>query len=149
WLEPSVMVPTLFGAVVVVAVPLLAQPLIAERDLRLRTHTGALSRFYLDSLLGLVAIRAHSAERAIRHEHETMLQRWSRAALELQRALITLETWQTFVAVVFVGWIALVQTSSGAELSPLLVFWALSLPVIGQEIALFTRQFATQRNLAI
>jgi hypothetical protein len=50
-------------AAVAVAVPLLAQPVLAERDLRVRTHAAALNGFYLDALLGLVPVRAHRAER--------------------------------------------------------------------------------------
>ena len=42
-------------AVVSAGLPLAAQPVLAERDLRVRSHAGALSRFYLDALLGLVA----------------------------------------------------------------------------------------------
>jgi len=35
---------------------------LSERDLRVRSHSGALTRYYLDALLGLIAIRAHAAE---------------------------------------------------------------------------------------
>ena len=50
-----------------------------ERDLRQRTHAGALTRFYLDALLGLIPVRAHGAERALGREHEALLVEWARA----------------------------------------------------------------------
>ena len=63
-----------------------------ERDLRLRTHSGALTHFYLDALLGLVAIHTHGAQPAVRREHESLLTEWARAGFNLQRTVISLET---------------------------------------------------------
>ena len=65
-----------------------------ERDLRFRTHAGALTHFYLDALLGLVAIHTHGGQPAVRREHESLLTEWARAGLNLQRAVISLETLQ-------------------------------------------------------
>jgi hypothetical protein len=65
--------------VLAIGVPLAAQPLLNERDLRVRSHAGALHSFYLDALLGLVPIRTHSAERAVRREHEPLLVEWARS----------------------------------------------------------------------
>ena len=48
--------------------------------LRVRTHDGALTRFFLDALLGLTALRCHAAERAVRREHEMLLVEWARAS---------------------------------------------------------------------
>jgi ATP-binding cassette subfamily B protein len=42
-------------------VPLAWQPALIERDMRIRTHTGALARWYLDALLGLMPVRTHGA----------------------------------------------------------------------------------------
>ena len=57
-----------------------AQPALAERDLRMRNHAGALGRFYLDGLLGLVAARTHRGEAALAREHRDRLLEWRRAA---------------------------------------------------------------------
>src|SRR5262249_46450764 len=70
WLNPAGAPIAILAAAFAFGVPLAAQPLLIERDLRLRSHAGALSRFYLDALLGLVAVRTHGAERSIRREHE-------------------------------------------------------------------------------
>ena len=81
WLYPESLWPAAGVAAVALGIPLLAQPLLAERDLRLRTHAGALTRYYLDALQGLTAIRAHAAERAVRGEQLALLGEWARAAL--------------------------------------------------------------------
>ena len=59
WLYPQSRTPAVVASVIAVVTPLLAHPWLAEQDLRTRTHSGALSRFFLDSLIGLTAIRAH------------------------------------------------------------------------------------------
>ncbi|MBV7329450.1 ATP-binding cassette domain-containing protein [Chloroflexi bacterium TSY] len=43
---------------------------------RTRTYLGFLSRFYLDAMEGLVAIRTHGAEQATRREYEDLLGKW-------------------------------------------------------------------------
>lgn len=43
---------------------------------RTRTYLGFLSRFYLDAMEGLVAIRTHGAEGATRREYEGLLGKW-------------------------------------------------------------------------
>lgn len=94
WLEPSATaLVTLISASALLPV-LVAQFALAERDLRVRSHAGGLTRFYLDAMLGLMAIRAHSAERAVRREQERLLGEWLHAALRLQRAVVSLEAVQ-------------------------------------------------------
>lgn len=149
WIDPRIWFPTIITAVLVVAIPVIGIPLLNERELRVRTHSGALSRFSLDALLGLVAIRAHSAERSIRRQHESLMVEWTRSALSLHRAVASLETLQTCAVLALVGWIVLshVAHSGMSGLNLLLIFWALSLPVLGQEIAIVLRQAPTYRNV--
>lgn len=80
WLDPGLAVPAALAAVLAVLLPLLMQSKLTERDLRVGNHTGALSRFYLDALIGLVPVRTHGAERALRREHESLLVEWARAS---------------------------------------------------------------------
>src|SRR6202023_3711521 len=93
------------SALAAVAIPIFSQPFLIERDLRLRTHAGALSHFYLDALLGLVAIHTHGAQPAVRREHESLLTEWARAGLNLQRAVISLETLQFLVGFGLAIWL--------------------------------------------
>src|SRR5439155_79070 len=58
WLDPAATPIVVIAAVVALGLPIAAHPVLAERDLRERTHSGALARFYLDALLGLVPARS-------------------------------------------------------------------------------------------
>jgi len=148
WLDPASAPIALGAAIAAIVIPLLSQPLLMERDLRLRTHAGALSHFYLDALLGLVAIHTHGAQSAVRREHESLLTEWARAGLNLQRTVVSLETLQFLVGFGLAVWLLtshLMRTGeSGAVL--LLVYWALNLPALGQEVALIAWQYPTYRN---
>jgi ATP-binding cassette subfamily B protein len=114
--------------------PLAFQPLLVERDLRVRTHAGALGRFYLDALLGLVAVRAHAAERSLRRQHEGLLVEWARARLGLQRAAVAMEATQALVGYGLAAGILLGHVHRGGQVGTvlLLVYWALKLPVLSE-----------------
>src|SRR5262249_32684242 len=105
WLDPASAPVAVLVTVLAVGLPLAAQPLFIELDLRVRNHTGALSRFYLDALLGLVTVRAHGAERAVRREHEDLLVEWARAELGLQRSAVAVEGVQSFVGFGLAAWL--------------------------------------------
>ena len=64
WLEPSASPFVLLTLAAALLPAFSTQSMLAERDLRVRSHAAGLTRFYLDAMLGLFAIRAHSAERA-------------------------------------------------------------------------------------
>jgi len=122
-----------------------------ERDLRLRTHSGALSHFYLDALLGLVAIHTHGAQPAVRREHESLLSEWARAGLNLQRTVVSLETLQLLVGFGLTIWLVASHLARSGETGAvlLLVYWALNLPALGQEIAAIAWQYPSYRNLTL
>ncbi len=151
WLDPASAPYAVTAAIACVFIPILAQRGLAERDLRVRSHTGALSRFYLDSLLGLVPIRSHSAEDTMRREHESLLSEWTRAGLRLQRRTVAMLGWQLFISFGFAILLVLNHLRRGSDEPAvlLLVFWALSLPVLGQEIALLWSRYPWQRNITL
>jgi ATP-binding cassette subfamily B protein len=97
WLDPADALLAGLTAACTLGAPLLGHPLITERDLRVRTHAGALGRFALDALLGLTAVRTHGAERAVQREYESLLVEWARAGLHLQRAVVSLEGLQSLL----------------------------------------------------
>ena len=151
WLDPA-STPMVIGAVLsALGLPLLTNALLTERDLRLRTHEGALARWYLDALLGLIPIRAHGAERAVRSEHESLLVEWSRAGFGLQRTAVLVEGLQAFLGVAFAAWLLLAYLSRNADAPSvlLLVYWGLNLPVLAEEIALLARQYPSLRNVTL
>jgi ATP-binding cassette subfamily B protein len=149
WLDPRSAYLAVGAAVVAVALPLSAQPIIAERDLRARSHLGALARFYLDAMLGLVPIRTHGAERALHTEHESLLVEWTHAARRLVAASIATEAAQSVITngltvALVLAYLAHASDRPGGVL--LVVFWALNIPALGQEIALLIRQYPAHRN---
>ena len=83
WLDSTTLPLVLAAMAAALLMPLARQSSLAERDLRVRSHAGALARYYLDALLGLVAIRVHGAERTLRREHEKLLVEWARAGFGL------------------------------------------------------------------
>ncbi|HEX5228918.1 MAG TPA: ABC transporter ATP-binding protein, partial [Bryobacteraceae bacterium] len=130
---------------------LASQPLLLERDLRLRTHSGALTHFYLDALLGLVAIHTHGGQPAVRREQESLLSQWARAGWNLQRAVLSLETLQFLTGFGLAIWLLASHLGRGAEAGTvlLLVYWALNLPALGQEVAIIAWQYPAYRNITL
>jgi ABC-type bacteriocin/lantibiotic exporter with double-glycine peptidase domain len=148
WVDPGAAPVALTAAGCALALPLLFHPLLRELDLRVRTHAGALGRFYLDALLGLTAVRAHSAERPVRCEHEGLLVEWARAGRKLLRWVVVVEGLQTVTGFTLAGWLLL---EHGGRLSEaggtlLLAYWALHLPLLGEDIVLLARQYPMHRN---
>src|SRR6185436_8707477 len=147
WLQPASALFALVAAAFCIGVPLACQPLMAERDLRLRSHAGALGRFYLDALLGLLPIRVHGAGAAMQHQQEALLVSWARAGLRFYSASTLVEGVLGLsglgMAVVMV-WSVSSHATSGLLL---LVYWALSLPALGQDIAIVARQYPVLRNV--
>jgi ABC-type bacteriocin/lantibiotic exporter with double-glycine peptidase domain len=151
WLDPAGATIAVAAAAFGLGLPLAAQPLLAERDLRFRSHTGALTRFYLDALLGLVPIRVHGAERAVRREHESLLVEWARSGLGLQRTVVGIEALQFLVGFGLAAWLLLDHLARQGETGGalLLIYWALNLPVLGQEVALIAWQYPSYRNVTL
>ena len=151
WLEPS----SAPFALLIVAIALLpaitTQSVLAERDLRVRNHAAGLTRFYLDALLGLLAIRAHGAESSVRREHEKLLGHWAQAGLRLQSLVVGSEALQLLAMFGIVASLFLLHPLSGSAVGRVLlvVYWALNLPVLGQEIGALARQFPYYRNLTL
>ena len=151
WLDPR-SAPVAFSvALLSVAVPMAAQTILVEKDLRRRTHGAALGRFYLDALLGLMPIRSHTAERPVRREHESLLVEWARSGLELLRGAMLVEGLLGLLGICLVMWLLadhlLRVGASGMVL--LLVYWALELPALGRQIAMIARQYPAQRNITL
>ncbi|MCB9633165.1 MAG: ATP-binding cassette domain-containing protein [Sandaracinus sp.] len=138
-------------AVLSVVLPSSLQPLLDERDLRVQTHLGALSRFYLDALLGLVPVRAHGAERALMREHEGLLVEWERASLRLVSVGVLLDLVTATSGVVLTVWLAWSYVGDGGAPAGvlLLVYWALRIPALGQDVAQTARRYPHLRNVVV
>lgn len=150
-LAPSAAPLALACAAVAIAVPWIAQPALAEGDLRLRNHAGALLRFHLDALLGIVPLRAHAAGPAVRRGHDALVGEWTRAGLRLQRRVVAVEAVQSAGCLALAAWLVFDQGSqaTGAGNALLLAYWALSLPVFGEQLGLCARQYPGQRSITL
>ena len=150
WLVPAAAAPTALLVLVALAVALAFQPALNERDLRMRSHQGALGRLVLDALLGVVPVRAHRAGAAVAHEHGRLLGEWWRSGRAFQRAVAASEAMSLVATAPFVAWLLAAHAPGGDPGRTLLfVYWSVALPVLGYEVGLFARQYAPMRNITM
>lgn len=151
WLDWSIAPIAALAALVALGLPLMMESVLSEREMRVRTHLGALSRFYLDAVLGLVAVRTHGAESAVRREQESLVVEWAHARLGLMRSVVTLQGLQVLLGFGFAVWLLWAHVGSGSDLSGtlLLVYWALNLPMLGREVAMLAKKYPTYRNVGV
>lgn len=151
WLDPRGAPLTLLALSLSVAIPIAAIGPLNERDLRFRVHGGSLFRYFLDALLGLIAIRSHSAERSVRREQEALLVDWANAGRSLVRTAVVVEVVEGLLphaALLFL--VASYLTRAGEAGGVLLfIYWALLLPSLGKELALQVRQLPPLRNVTL
>ncbi len=148
WLDPGGAVWAAAAALLLLVTTFAAFPTLAERDLRFRTHGGALGRVHLDALLGLVPIRTHGAGRAVTREHEQLLVEWMRAGFDLIRTAVTVEALQSIVGFAIVIAITLRHSLESGEIGAmlLLVYWSLLLPQLGQRVGELVLQYPAHRS---
>jgi ATP-binding cassette subfamily B protein len=152
WIDINAGLPAAVAAVTAVAAAAMAQPVLVERDLRQRSHSGALARFFLDGMLGLTTLRAHSAEPVVTAEHDRRLRDWTLSGRALARAVVSADALQRVCGVAAAAWLVWqVRDRAGAEPGTflLLVFWAVSLPMLGARLGRLTRQWPWHRNVAL
>ena len=148
WLNPNSFLLAILASSLVVGLSLVFQPMLREQDLRFRTHDAALSRFYLDALLGLTPLRTHSAEQSLRTEYENLLSNWVRAGWNLGRTNTFVNTVQWSIYMLLAIWIVFDYVAQAGEASGILVllFWVMRLPVLGQQLSMFAQQYPSLRN---
>lgn len=148
WLDPAAAPLVIAMVVVSIGLNLAMQPALSERDMRVQNHEGALSCYYLDAFLGLMPLRAHRAEHALRRRHELQLGEWTQAALSVERLVVWVEALQFFAGFGLAAWILIDHISHAGNFASvlLLAYWALNLPFISQDIAEVAWQYPTLRN---
>jgi len=148
WLSPATVGQATCLVATTLVVPLLGQSALTERDLRVQTHTGALARFFLDALRGIVPARTHGVGPFLRDAHEGLLREWAEASLASHRLGAVTEGLQALLGFGAAAW--LVSASVARGLPPastlLLCYWALALVAYGQDCAIACRQYPTLRN---
>lgn len=131
--------------------PLLLWPLLFEQDMRVRTHTGALSRFYFETLAGLVTLRAHAAGEAIRREQESQIVDWVHASRARLGTVLAMDLLQGITGFGLAIWILLRQAQMPGATGPflLLAYWALTLPLLGEEFSVLVRRLPNHRSITL
>ncbi|WP_394825720.1 ATP-binding cassette domain-containing protein [Pendulispora albinea] len=148
WIDPESWLLIALAVAVSTMGPWFAQRSTSERDLRVRSFDGALSRYYLDALRGLMPVRAHGAEAALRREQAATAMEWARAGFDRLRASVGIDAIQQIVGstlAVLVVFAYLVHSPEPAAML-LLVYWALNVPALGQEIARTALLYPSMRN---
>lgn len=148
-IDPPAIVLAAAIAGIAVVLSAAAQPMINERDLRVRNHAAAMYGFYLDALLGLVPVRAHGAQQAVSRQHEGLLVEWARSSRGLIRMSLVTGALQAIACTGLAGWLLIDHFQraggvTGADL--LLVYWVLKLPAIGRTICGLALAYPGQRN---
>jgi ATP-binding cassette subfamily B protein len=151
WVEPAAAPVAFLAAALAIGLPLAFCPVLAEADLRVQAHSGAVSNYYLDALRGLAAVRAHGAQRAVLREHEGLLVEWARAGRRLLGWTILVHGLQGLIGFALAGWLVCLHAGCWSDTGGalLLAYWALSLPTLGEEIILLLRQYPLQRNVLL
>lgn len=148
WLDPISAPLAILGTLFFVGLSFATRPLLEERDLRMRTHIGALSRFYLDGLLGLVPLKTHSAERSLRRQHESQMVEWARSGRDFYMWATYLQAIGVLLYSLFAVVIVMNYISKGGNANEILLlfYWTLNLPVLGQAMADQVQQYPMLRN---
>lgn len=148
WLDPVSAPFAILGTIFFVAFSLLTRPILEERDLRMRTHIGALSRFYLDALLGLMPARTHASERAMRRQHEVQLFEWVQTGREYHQISSYIQSVGALLYSIFAIMIVYTYVSQGVKTGEvlLLFYWTLSLPALGESLAMQIQNYPMLRN---
>ncbi|NNB90282.1 ATP-binding cassette domain-containing protein [Corallococcus sp. AB032C] len=148
WAAPHAWHIVLALAAVTLLVPLVAQKLLFEPDLRVQMHAGALSGFTLNALVGLTPIRIHGAERSLRRAQETLLVSWTKARYWLQTLSVGFEGGLMLVSygLVMLLVYSYLAGTDRASLVLLVVYWALRFPILGQRLMVLSRAFPNAMN---
>ncbi|HEX4386978.1 MAG TPA: ABC transporter ATP-binding protein, partial [Myxococcales bacterium] len=149
WLSPSSWLLAVLSCLILMSLSVVLTALLSEADLRMQVHGGALSRSYLDAMLGLSAVRVSRGERTLRREHEGMLVEWARAGLSLQKLVMLIEgvvlLGSTLFAVGLVrGYLSAPGHAAGSVL--LVVFWALRQQGLGLRLSATARTWPSIKN---
>lgn len=148
WAAPGAWGIVLALAAVTLLLPLIAQKVFLEPDMRVQSQVGALSKFILDALVGLTPILIHGAERSLRRSQETLLVSWTKARYWLQSLTVAFEGLLMLVSYGLVVWLvySYLAGNQRAALVLLVVFWALRFPILGQRLLILSRSFPSAMN---
>lgn len=116
---------------------------IGSEGQRTRIYLGFLSRFYLDAMQGLVAIRTHGAEQATRREYEGLLGKWVQSNINVYLGewwFNTISTALSYFMTALVIFLYVVRGRDSANLL-LLTYWIVNLESLRGPLIFLTISF--------
>jgi ABC-type bacteriocin/lantibiotic exporter with double-glycine peptidase domain len=131
-------------------VPVFALPMLKAQDLKWGTHGGALARFHLDALLGMIPVRAHGAQKSLRLAHEERLVEWMKAGTHLAQLTTWLNIAQWTIGIALIA--SLAWRHVGAQDYPaalLLLYWGMKIPMLSHELSALARRYPTIHTLTL
>ena len=148
WIWPANAGITIFVITLILSISFFTQPILKEKDMSFRTHIGAMNRFYLDALLGLIPVRTHCAEKAVQNEHEVLQVKWRNAGRIFFRTHLVIWTIEFIIIIVFAIQIVFQYVKYSGEASGvlLLIYWIMKLPVLIENLTNMLQQYPIQRN---
>ena len=148
WVYPNSLVLATAAVLGAGCLPAVFFPGMARLDLKYREHSAALGSMYWDVLQGAAVIQAQGAQGRMRSDYSDLLRCWARAGLRLQGAFARSESAQLAIACLCT--IGLVYRQAAVQQSPagllLLIYWAMSIPVLGREFSAQVRSIPAMRS---
>jgi ATP-binding cassette subfamily B protein len=148
WLDPPSTPLVIAATIFSVGVPFVTAPILIRLFAPVITCLFALNRFCLDSLLGLIPVQTHKAERAIQREHESALVEWMHAMRKHDRVFIIFQTVTRLVNTALAVLILFGYVVRGGEARNvlLLLYWTFNLPILGTQLAIPLRRYPIRRH---
>jgi len=113
-----------------------------------RSYLGQLSRFYLDGMMGLIAVQVHQATRALWRAYETLLVRWLRQRFTLSQSEFGVVAIEQLVSTALLTLIILSYIWFDGSLTqlPLVLFWSLQLNILGGQLVFTTLRYLGEQS---
>lgn len=132
-------------------VAVMGQPWLQQHELRQRIYAGALDRFYYDALIGLVPLRNHAAEPALRAEQEELVVEWARSGLRAVTARVWLSGGAFGFGMVMAVLLVRDYLAAGLPVSGAIVLLCLAplLPMTIDALFVLARQYPLMRGAVL
>ncbi|MCX6043802.1 MAG: ABC transporter ATP-binding protein [Chloroflexi bacterium] len=124
---------------------------IGSEAQRAHVYLGFLSRFYLDAMQGLVAIRTHGAEQATRREYEDLLGKWVQSNINVYLGEWWLNTLSTALSYLMTALVIVLYVVRGRDPANLLLltYWSVNLESLRGPLIFLTISYLFDQGKAM
>jgi len=148
YLMPTVSIIPIIAGITAVIIPMASIHLLKEQDLKFRTLTGSLAQYCLDALIGIVPLRSHSAENAIRYKFESILCQWKKSGTAYYFVKLAITGSGALVNILLAIWLIFeyISREGSDNCVLLLIYWVLNLSELGAQLSNLTGMYPGLRN---